>query len=61
MDPMALYAPTKALRKEAVRVLEQAPPAGHIFNLGHGIQPDAPVEAVQALVEMVHKEGRREP
>lgn len=28
---------------------------GHIFNLGHGITPDVPVEHVQALVEAVHR------
>jgi uroporphyrinogen decarboxylase len=27
---------------------------GHIFNLGHGVLPDSPVEHLQRLVEYVH-------
>jgi len=27
---------------------------GHIFNLGHGVLPDTPVEQLQRLVEYVH-------
>ncbi len=32
---------------------------GHIFNLGHGILPETPVENVIALVEMVHEMSAR--
>ncbi|MDH5197862.1 MAG: uroporphyrinogen decarboxylase, partial [Gemmatimonadota bacterium] len=28
---------------------------GHIFNLGHGIVPETPVDHVRAVVEMVHE------
>ncbi|HLB43639.1 MAG TPA: uroporphyrinogen decarboxylase family protein, partial [Gammaproteobacteria bacterium] len=29
--------------------------SGHIFNLGHGITPDVPLEHVQVLVDAVHE------
>jgi len=37
------------------RVLDDAGGrVGHIFNLGHGILPETPVETVQAVVDYVH-------
>ena len=55
LDPVVLFANQDVLRREATRVLEQAAGRpGHIFNLGHGILPETPVENVIALVEMVH-------
>ena len=60
LDPVALFASTEALRSQAKRILEQAGGrAGHVFNLGHGILPQTPVENVIALVEMVHEMSRR--
>ena len=56
LDPVALFSNTDVLRSQAKRILEQAAGRpGHIFNLGHGILPDTPVENVIALVEMVHE------
>ena len=56
LDPIALFASTDALRSQAKRILEQAGGRpGHVFNLGHGILPETPVENVIALVEMVHE------
>lgn len=55
LDPIALFAKQEVLREQAKRILDQAGGrAGHIFNLGHGILPETPVENVIALVEMVH-------
>src|SRR5215218_990447 len=55
LDPIVLFAKQDMLREQAKRILEQAGArAGHIFNLGHGILPETPVENVIALVEMVH-------
>lgn len=61
LDPMALFAPAPALEHEVTRVLGSGPDRGHVFNLGHGIQPETPVEAAVAVVEMVHRLGRKEP
>jgi uroporphyrinogen decarboxylase len=56
LDPVTLFANQDALRAQAKRILDQAGGrAGHIFNLGHGILPETPVENVIALVEMVHE------
>lgn len=54
LDPVALFAPLPVLREQVADVLRRAPRRGHIFNLGHGILPDTPVEAARAVVEMVH-------
>jgi uroporphyrinogen decarboxylase len=56
LDPVALFAPLDELRRQIERVLRGAAGRpGHIFNLGHGILPQTPVENVVALVEMVHE------
>jgi len=56
LDPVALFAPLPELRRRVDEVLaEAAGRPGHIFNLGHGILPDTPVENVRAVVEMVHE------
>lgn len=60
LDPVALFANQEALRAQTKRILDQAGGrSGHIFNLGHGILPETPVENVIALVEMVHELSRR--
>ena len=60
LDPVTLFASKDALRSQAKRILEQAGGrAGHVFNLGHGILPETPVENVIALVEMVHEMSLR--
>ncbi|MCX8117943.1 MAG: uroporphyrinogen decarboxylase [Desulfobacterota bacterium] len=56
LDPVALFGPLSLIRKEVKRILRQADGRpGHIFNLGHGILPETPVENVSALVDMVHE------
>ena len=60
LDPIALFASTDALRSQAKRILDQAGGRpGHVFNLGHGILPETPVENVIALVDMVHEMSQR--
>ena len=56
LDPVALLLPPVELRAEVKRILASARGRrGHIFNLGHGILPQTPVENVRAAVEMVHE------
>lgn len=56
LDPVALFAPREELRRQVERVLQSvAGRPGHIFNLGHGILPQTPVDNVIALIEMVHE------
>jgi uroporphyrinogen decarboxylase len=56
LDPIALFAPWPELKKRAQRVLDQAGGRpGHIFNLGHGILPQTPVDNVKRLVDFVHE------
>lgn len=57
LDPATLMAGPKATREAAQALMASVPKAGHIFNLGHGILPTAPIASVEALVEAVHNEG----
>lgn len=60
LDPMTLLAPVAELRRRAGDVLEQAGwRAGHIFNLGHGVLPQTPVDHARALVDAVHEMSAR--
>jgi uroporphyrinogen decarboxylase len=61
LDPVALFAPPERVREAARKVLESFGAApGHIFNLGHGILPQTPVESVSALVEEVHAYSKKQ-
>jgi len=60
LDPIALFANRDHLVGETKRILSRANNrAGHIFNLGHGILPETPVDNVIALVDTVHECSRR--
>ncbi len=55
LDPTVLFAPDAVVHAHARRVLQAAAGRpGHIFNLGHGILPETPVDTVQRLVDFVH-------
>jgi uroporphyrinogen decarboxylase len=53
LDPLALVAGGRRLDEEIVRVLSGFASRAHIFNLGHGIVPETPVEHVERLVARV--------
>ena len=56
LDPVALFAPLPELKIKVRELLKRTGTRpGHIFNLGHGILPETPVESVKAVVEMVRE------
>jgi uroporphyrinogen decarboxylase len=60
LDPTLLFGTPERLRTEAERILKQAAGRhGHVFNLGHGVLPETPVDNVIRLVEMVHEISAR--
>ena len=55
LDPIVLFAPVPEIKKRVHDILNRANgKPGHIFNLGHGILQNTPVDNVKAVVDMVH-------
>jgi uroporphyrinogen decarboxylase len=60
LDPAALLGPWEVSARKAREVLARAGGRpGHVFNLGHGVLPETPVEHLQRLVNLVHEETDR--
>lgn len=60
LDPCVLFGPKEHVEERVGDILHKASPArGHIFNLGHGILPETPVENAIAMVEAVHRMSGR--
>jgi len=59
LDPLALVAGGRRLDEEIDRVLSGFATRAHIFNLGHGVLPETPIENVARLVDRVR--GQRAP
>jgi uroporphyrinogen decarboxylase len=60
LDPAALLASPKEIRRRVTEILTRVGGRpGHIFNLGHGVLPETPVENVRAMVEAVHELSSR--
>jgi uroporphyrinogen decarboxylase len=58
LDPTMLYAPSERIREGVKKILANyGKGSGHIFNLGHGILPDIPVEHAKAFVQAVKEES----
>jgi uroporphyrinogen decarboxylase len=56
LDPLVLLADRDTIRARASEILAAAGGrAGHIFNLGHGVMPQTPVDNVRFLVDFVHE------
>jgi uroporphyrinogen decarboxylase len=60
LDPVVLLSSPNLIEKEVKRILNEAGSRpGHVFNLGHGILPNTPVDHVAALIEAVHEYSAR--
>lgn len=56
LDPLALFAKRDEIQRRAKAVCRAGDSAtGHVFNLGHGILPQTPVDSVETLVQAVHE------
>jgi uroporphyrinogen decarboxylase len=56
LDPALLFAPLPEIKRRVYDILRRADGRpGHIFNLGHGILQNTPVDNVRAVVNMVHE------
>lgn len=55
LDPMILFAQPSVIEVQVANILSSyGQGSGHVFNLGHGIDKDTPIEHVQAFIETVH-------
>ena len=70
LDPAVLMAPLPIIKRNVERILLEAgmrveppgkAPRGFIFNLGHGILQETPVNNVEALINMVHELSSGDP
>jgi uroporphyrinogen decarboxylase len=60
LDPVALFAPPAEIERRVADILRRAGGRpGHIFNLGHGILPNTPVDHVAATIDFVHTLSQR--
>lgn len=61
LDPAVLLSDWSVVQHRSQALLDDiAGKPGHIFNLGHGILPETPVDNVRRLVDFVHRYSRRE-
>ena len=60
LDPVALYGSPEYIERRVREILARAGGRnGHIFNLGHGILPTAPIDNVEYLIDLVHELSAR--
>ena len=60
LDPILVNAPFEVLREAVEGIIDQGLAAnGHIFNLGHGLFPEASLDSLRRLTEHVHEYSAR--
>ena len=57
LDPAALFSPPTDIEARVVEILRGARGPGHVFNLGHGITPETPIDGVRAMLQAIEKHG----
>ncbi|MCX8070120.1 MAG: uroporphyrinogen decarboxylase [Thermodesulfovibrionales bacterium] len=61
LDPCVLMGSKDTIKKRTEEIINSATLSkGHIFNLGHGVLPETPVDNVKYLVDIVHKLSQKE-
>ena len=55
LDPGVLLGSPATIRRKVEAILAEAGEAGHVFNLGHGILPQTPLENAEYVVRIVHE------
>jgi uroporphyrinogen decarboxylase len=56
LDPCVLLGPIEGIRRRVQGIIAgNAGRPGHVFNLGHGILPETPVDSARAMVDAVHE------
>jgi len=59
LDPTVLTAPTKVIHQYAKQLIDQGlEQPGYIFNLGHGLFPEASIDKLKELTDFVHEYSR---
>ena len=60
LDPLTLLAPWDTLKKYAQELLDVGMQEnGYIFNLGHGLFPEAPLDQLRRLTAFVHEYSKQ--
>lgn len=60
LDPIVLTAPMDVIEEQAAHIIDQGiEQPGYIFNLGHGLFPEASLEKLAALTEFIHRYSER--
>ncbi len=57
LDPLLLIAGGDAMDARVREILSAYAGRPHVFNLGHGVRPETPIEHVERVVELVREEG----
>jgi uroporphyrinogen decarboxylase len=53
LDPAVLFGPKELIRAKTYEIISQTTGVSHILNLGHGVQPDTPLEGIETFVQAV--------